>query len=145
VRTCAAAIFIVEVNADRRSWTTGQRAMAVAIGLVEAGKRRDRKFVRGTIPETSRAGSRSRWTEVVSQAGIVLDHRRDLADAVLAGTVALDNACRGVRVAPTLRVASWAVSARRGRCAGSCTSAASSWISARSTTCASAHLGAASS
>lgn len=82
--------FIVEVNAERRHLTTGQRAIAVAIGLVDAGKRRNRKFVRGSVPEIDDA--RHAWTRAVWKAGVVLDHAPELADAVLAGDLALETA-----------------------------------------------------
>jgi len=85
--------FIVEVNADRRHLTTGQRAMAVAIGLVEEGKRKNGRFASGSVPRaSSRATSRGNWAQHVSRAGIVLDHAYHLADAVLAGELALDAA-----------------------------------------------------
>jgi hypothetical protein len=83
--------FIVEVNAERRHLTTGQRAMAVAIGLVEAGRRRNGRFERGSVP-VGNQGSLDYWRDVVAQAGLVLDHASDLADPVLAGEVALDAA-----------------------------------------------------
>jgi hypothetical protein len=81
--------FIVEVNAERRHLTTGQRAMAVAIGLVEDGKRKGGRFKRGSVPADK---SRPRFSEKVSSAGLVLDHAPELADQVLAGMLALDAA-----------------------------------------------------
>jgi hypothetical protein len=67
--------------------------MAVAVGLVESGQRVDGRFKRGSVPDN--AGSRtSGWISAVREAGIVLDHAPDLADAVLAGDMALDAAHR---------------------------------------------------
>ena len=84
--------FIIEANADRRRLSTGQRAMAVAIGLVEAGKRDGGKFVRGGVPANARSRVRHSWVDEVRTAGIVLDHAPERADAVLAGDLALDAA-----------------------------------------------------
>jgi ParB-like chromosome segregation protein Spo0J len=42
--------FVVEANAEDRNLSTGQRAMAVAIGLVEAGLRSNGRFRRGSVP-----------------------------------------------------------------------------------------------
>lgn len=88
-----AIAFIVEVNSERRHLTTGQRAMAVAIGLVANGARKNGKFKRGSVPDnTGTSVGGNRWTDAVRQAGIVMDHAPDLADAVLAGTTKLDAA-----------------------------------------------------
>lgn len=85
--------FIVEVNAERRHLTTGQRAMAVAIGLVEADKRKGGKFVRGSVPDRPGPGTKA-WRNTLAQAGVVLDHAPELVDAVLSGDTALDAAHR---------------------------------------------------
>lgn len=90
-------LFIVEVNAVGRSWTTTQRAMAVAIGLVDAKKRRGGRFVRDAVPRDSGRSSAQRnspWQKAVSQAGFILDHAPELADKVLSGELALDAAYR---------------------------------------------------
>lgn len=86
--------FIVEVNAERRHLSTGQRAMAVAIGLVEAGKRRNGRFTRGSVPGDNRRASvtAASWQTQVQRAGVILDHAPELADVVLAGDLALDAA-----------------------------------------------------
>lgn len=84
--------FIVEVNAERRHLTTGQRAMAVAIGLVEAGQRSNGKFAWGSKPDAPSGTGRSRWEAAVAEAGVVLDHAHELADLVLRGEKALDAA-----------------------------------------------------
>jgi hypothetical protein len=89
-----AVSFIVEVNGDRRHLTTGQRAMAVAIGLVESGARSNGRFKRGSVPGVDNPGARVRktWTDAVRQAGLVHDHTPELADEVLGGAMALDAA-----------------------------------------------------
>jgi len=85
--------FIVEVNAERRHLTTGQRAMAVAIGL-GAAARKNGKWKRGSVPDDprSKARSSSGWGDALWRAGLVLDHAPELADQVLAGDLALDAA-----------------------------------------------------
>jgi hypothetical protein len=84
--------FIVEVNAERRHLSTGQRAMAVAIGLVAAGARSNGKFAYGSKRDESGRASRSAWGKALGQAGTVLDHASELADGVLDGSTALDAA-----------------------------------------------------
>jgi hypothetical protein len=78
------------VNAERRHLTTGQRAMAVAIGLVEAGKRSDGRFHRGSVPKSHIPGKLDYWRDMVAQAGVVLDHAPGFGDDVLSGGMALD-------------------------------------------------------
>lgn len=88
-----AIAYIVEVNAERRSWSTGQRAMATALGLVAAGQRMNGHFKRGSIPANTGSGV-SRWAQRVTEAGVVLDHADELVDRVLGGELALDAAHR---------------------------------------------------
>jgi hypothetical protein len=66
--------------------------MAVAVGLVEAGKRRNGKFAWGSKPDAPAGTRRSAWQSAVRQAGVVLDHAPELADLVLAGESAPDAA-----------------------------------------------------
>jgi hypothetical protein len=85
--------FIVEINGDRRHWTTGQRAMATAIGLVDEGLRENGRFKRGSVPATSRTrSSEDNWPKQIARAGLVLDHAPHLADEVLHDRMALDAA-----------------------------------------------------
>jgi hypothetical protein len=86
--------FIVEVNSERRHLTTGQRAMAVAIGLVESGQRENGRFKRGSKQGDTGGASRTAWVSALHQAGVVLDHAPGLADAVLVGDTTLDAAHR---------------------------------------------------
>ena len=81
--------FIVEVNAERRHLTVGQRAMAVAIGWMESGQRENGRWTRGTRPrDKSGAGLISK--NAMHYSGVVLDHAPELADAVLRGDVSLE-------------------------------------------------------
>jgi hypothetical protein len=74
--------FIVEVNGDRRHLTTGQRAMATAIGLVEVGKRQNGRFKPGTVPENGgSSGLGWRLADPVLRGGITLDAAHKEADA----------------------------------------------------------------
>ena len=72
--------------------------MAVAIGLVEAGLRRNGRFRRGSVPEHPAALTLASWRDKVALAGsflimrFVLDHAPDLGDRVLAGELGLDTA-----------------------------------------------------
>lgn len=83
--------FIVQVNADRRHLSTGQRAMAVAIGLVDVGARSNGRFKRGSVPDNPSSRDKT-WAEAVRRAGLVLDYAPELADQVLMGGLALDAA-----------------------------------------------------
>jgi hypothetical protein len=84
--------FVVEANAEDRNLSTGQRAMAVAIGLVEAGLRSNGRFRRGSVPEHPPELTRASWRDKVALAGFVLDHAPELGDRVLAGELGLDTA-----------------------------------------------------
>jgi hypothetical protein len=95
--------FIVQVNAQRRHLSTGQRAMATALGLVHANKRHaSGRFARGSVPADNGGSSASAWAKAVQEAGVVLDIVEALdddaldalADDVLQGRVALDAAHR---------------------------------------------------
>lgn len=68
--------FVVEANAEDRNLSTGQRAMAVAIGLVDAGLRSNGRFRRGSVPEHPLGVTRASWRDKVALAGFVLDHAR---------------------------------------------------------------------
>jgi hypothetical protein len=78
-RLSAREVRRVEVNADRRHLTTGQRAMAVAIGLAENGQRQGGRFKWGSKPDAPAGTRRSTWESAVREAGVVLDHAAELA------------------------------------------------------------------
>lgn len=88
---------ILSENTKRRQMATGARAMVVAVGLAELGLRdRDKgRWKRGSVPGggDNRGSSISAgWKLALTQAGVVLDWRDDLADAVISGETALDEA-----------------------------------------------------
>jgi hypothetical protein len=82
---------IIDANARRRTLSEGVKAMAVAIGEEAEGKRVNRRWRRGTKTAIGRS-SDSGWLKAMHQAGVVLDHARELSDKVLAGGMALDEA-----------------------------------------------------
>jgi hypothetical protein len=85
---------IIAANVHHRFLSTGQRAMAVAVELVDKGLRQKGRWKRGSIPDAppDSMGSHNTWLQAVSNAGVVLDWLPDLADEVLGGDVALDAA-----------------------------------------------------
>jgi len=99
VSTANPAGLIVAANVRHRHLSLGQRAMATAMELVESGKRQNGRFKRGSVPEAPDNGgsSISGWIKSVTNAGVVLDYRADLADEVLLGSMALDAAHQEAR------------------------------------------------
>jgi ParB/Sulfiredoxin domain len=82
-----AAMFVISANVHRRHMTTGQRAMATALVMHAAGKRRDGRWARGSVPaDSSESGS---WPKRMAEAGTVLDRRPDLAAKIVAGELPL--------------------------------------------------------
>lgn len=71
------------VYAHRRNVATGQKAMAVAEQLALEGKRKNGRWERGSITQTSGL-SGDAWTEAMCLAGLVLDYAPELADQVIA-------------------------------------------------------------
>ncbi len=74
--------FVLSANVNRRNLTKGQRAMAVA--------RMNRMTTKLSLREVANRHDVNR--ERVRQADAVLDHAEELADAVMAGTVPLNEA-----------------------------------------------------
>ena len=86
------AEFVIGCNVTRRNMSTGARAMATAL-VLEADRRRDNgRWKRGTINETSRLSDDSAFKKAMECCGVVLDFKRDLATAVVAGDVTLNDA-----------------------------------------------------
>jgi hypothetical protein len=95
-------------NLDRRHMTTGQRAASCAISLIGEGKRRNGRWVRGSVPSdptddqegrTLGSQSTSTWPVAMSQAGFVADWSDDgdLITSVMQGTTALDAAYKNAQ------------------------------------------------
>lgn len=93
---------IIAGNVRHRHMTTAQQAMATAVGMEAQGLRAAGRWKYGSVPDAPdeiRDSTKSRWRDSIAQAGTVLDHRPDLADAVLSGALALDNAYQQARAA----------------------------------------------
>ena len=83
--------YIDDANAGRRHMSAGARAMARALMLVSAGRREGGRWV-GWSRTSQDSGKSSGEREALRCAGVVLDFKPDLADAVIAGGLALDAA-----------------------------------------------------
>lgn len=86
------AEYINSKNAHRRNVTTGQKAMSVAEELAARGRRKNGRWQRGSINETSRLSDDKGWAKAMEQAGLVLDHAPTLAGDVIGGTTTLNEA-----------------------------------------------------
>jgi hypothetical protein len=84
--------FIVSINVERRHLSTGQRAMARALALVEQGKRRNGRWSRGSVDISD--SRNSNWRQSLAQAGVVLDETPGAARLVLSGDLTLNAAHR---------------------------------------------------
>lgn len=85
------AEFVIDANTNRRNQSTGARAMSTALVLAADGRRENGRWKRGTVGSNGSVSSAA-WQQRLNEAGVVLDHAPDLADAVAAGELALDAA-----------------------------------------------------
>lgn len=85
------AEYVIDCNTTRRHMSTGARAMATALVLAEDGRRENGRWAYGALAELSESGQ-SDFRKRVNESGVVLDFKPDLADAVVAGDLPLDNA-----------------------------------------------------
>lgn len=83
---------------DRRHQTPGQRAMWRAAVMAEAGLRSGGRWKRGSV-DNPESGISKAGQNALTQAGLILDHRPDLAEKVIDGEVALDDAYQKAREA----------------------------------------------
>jgi hypothetical protein len=91
------AEFVVDSNISRRHMTTGARAMATALVMQESGARRYNDegigyWRRGSVLILGNQNNESNWRFVLSQAGVVLDYKPDLANKVVDGDMTLEAA-----------------------------------------------------
>jgi hypothetical protein len=95
------ASFVLSKNISRRHMSPGQRAMAAAVVLNQAGRRVEGRWARGSIAvnhdsvntSVNNGLSESRtWQNAMSRAGVVLDYAPALIDDVIRGVMALDKA-----------------------------------------------------
>lgn len=86
----------VRSSNERRHQSTGSRAMSTALSLQADGYRKNGRWKRDTLDNgksTDTAG-RDNWLTHMKRAGRVLDELPELAQAVIDGEVALDDAYR---------------------------------------------------
>lgn len=87
------AEYVIDCNTSRRHMSTGARAMATALVLLEDGQRENGRWARGSIDITG-SGNSSQWRQRLTEAGVVLDYTPHLAQAIVTGDLALDAAYR---------------------------------------------------
>jgi hypothetical protein len=93
-------LYILSANVHRRHMSTGARAMATAVVLAINGKRRNGRWVRGSVPAIAGSGSNG-WSQRMTEAGIVVDaDDPDLCRRVVGGEIALDTAVAMVKPKP---------------------------------------------
>jgi hypothetical protein len=85
------ARFVIAQNSTRRHMSTGAHAMATARVLEAAGRRKDGRWKRASV-DIGESSNTDAWRKALTQAGIILDFKPDLASAVVSGDVALDAA-----------------------------------------------------
>ena len=85
---------IRDANLMRRHLRQEQRAMIEALLLTAEGKRKDGKFVYGSVPNSSSDDNRHVWKTSVSAAGTVIDHAPELVQEVIEGDFPLVQAAK---------------------------------------------------
>lgn len=80
------AAYVIDCNVSRRHLTTGQRAMCDALVLDADGARQDGKWSYGAGRNLQIVKSR------LSQAGVIIDYKPDLADLVVSGGIPFNDA-----------------------------------------------------
>ena len=87
------AQYVIDTNTTRRNLTTGQRAMATALVMKEAGYRKDGKWDgakgRGIIRPDVGTNQKT-WSNHLHQCGVILDWADDLAEKVRDGAELLN-------------------------------------------------------
>ena len=85
------AEYVIDSNVTRRNMSTGARAMATALVMVDAGQRKNGKWSYGAFADSDKNQNRTFQT-YVTRAGTVLDWRPELAPQVIDESVRLDQA-----------------------------------------------------
>lgn len=83
----------------RRHLSTGQRAMASALVLADAGRREGGRWVGWSRELSTQVDSSAGWQNALWRAGLILDFAPELASAVVAGEATLNAARRAQSVA----------------------------------------------
>lgn len=86
------AEYVIDCNVTRRNMSTGARAMATALVLVDDGRRENGRWRRGSVDIGTSANSESSWQARIKECGVVLDFKPDIAERVAFGEVALKDA-----------------------------------------------------
>ncbi|HPR08525.1 MAG TPA: ParB N-terminal domain-containing protein [Denitromonas sp.] len=92
------AEFVIGCNVTRRNMTTGARAMATALVLQADGRRKKNDkgegyWARGSISGLNiDSNINHSWQDRLKECGVILDYKPDLAPAVVAGDIALNDA-----------------------------------------------------
>lgn len=86
------AEYVIDANITRRNMSTGARAMATALILQAAGHRENGRVDYGALKEKLSGSGQSLNRQRMAEAWCILDYKPDLADAVVAGDLALDAA-----------------------------------------------------
>lgn len=81
------AEYVLDSNITRRNMTTGQRAMATALVLEADGRRENGRWTYGSVTLTKIGKSETQWNQRLTQAGVILDFKPDLAARVLDGSL----------------------------------------------------------
>jgi ParB-like chromosome segregation protein Spo0J len=84
------AEYVIDANITRRNMSTGARAMATALVLLADGRREGGRWKRGSLD--IRESTNIAMRDALTDAGIVLDFKPDLAPAVVNGDLPLDAA-----------------------------------------------------
>lgn len=87
------AAFVLSQNVSRRHLTSGQQAMSTALVLVDAGRRENGRWKRGSVGDNPEIRN-SAWKDLMLKAGAIVDFADDLAGVVVSGDTALDAAFR---------------------------------------------------
>lgn len=66
--------------------------MSTALVLAADGRRENGRWKRGSVAITESGNSGGQWAQRLTEAGVVLDFKPDLADEVVAGTVTAESA-----------------------------------------------------
>lgn len=86
----------VRSSNERRHQSTGSRAMSTALSLQADGLRNNGRWKYGALDSRDPANSNT-WLAALRQAGLVLDELPELAEFVVDGTIALDDAYKQAR------------------------------------------------
>ncbi|MCM3906873.1 ParB N-terminal domain-containing protein, partial [Trueperella bernardiae] len=90
------AEYVIDCNTSRRHMSTGARAMASALILEADGRRENGRFAYGEV-NFADSQNPTTYRSMVSRAGVVIDYAPHLAQGVVNGQLALDNAYQQAR------------------------------------------------